>query len=148
MVQSNILSIQLNWTWTHSLKKKKKNSIGHQLFQSQTLLRFSIFILYDQVEHVLQLQKGVIIKTNIQKGIIFFVQITCFSQFVKLVLRASRNACTVVQRPLPFKCTTRPKQHLLEPQPDNMPQDLHRLLYPATHFLQQPLMHTQHEITL
>ena len=45
----------------------------------------------------------------------FFVLITCFFQFVKIVLRASGNACTVdpvsipIQRPFPFKCTTKAK---------------------------------------
>ena len=45
----------------------------------------------------------------------FLVPITCFSQFAKLVLRASRNACTIdsvtipIQRPFNFRCTTKAK---------------------------------------
>ena len=110
---SNILSLAFNsWNININTTKHSKwfslifrlfNPIGHRLFQLQIVIRFSIFILYDQVEH------EYIERNN------FFVLITFFSKFVKLVLRASRNACTIdpvsipIQRRFPFKCTTKAK---------------------------------------
>ena len=75
--------------------------------------------------------------------------ITCFSQFVKLVLRASRNAWTVQHVIVQstglslFSVQRRPKRQLMEPQPDNMPRNCHRLPYAASHFIKQLLIQSR-----